>query len=110
MMDRFDFLLLLFFRCVCCCVVVVCGEASAFCFFWNEEEEEEKKKNQKKNDEKKTKRERSQKKFSELHQLHYTHKCEHIPSSNEAHCSIYYSRNSNIFFLLDYSRANIPIS
>ena len=70
-----------------------------------------KKKNQKKNDEKQTKRERSQKKFSELmNQLHYTHKCEHISSSNEKNNSIYYSRNSNIFFLLDYSCANIPIS
>ena len=86
-----------------------CGEASALCFFWNEEEEEEKK-NQKKNDEKQTKRERSQKKFSELmNQLHYTHKCEHLIFKREEH-SIYYSRNSNIFFLLDYSCANIPIS
>ena len=63
-----------------------------------------------KNDEKQTKRERSQKKFSELmNQLHYTHKCEHLIFKREEH-SIYYSRNSNIFFLLDSSCANIPIS
>jgi len=55
-------------------------------------------------------KEREAKIFSELmNQLHYTHKCEHLIFKREEH-SIYYSRNSNIFFLLDYSCANIPIS
>ena len=77
----------------------MCGEASAFCFFWNEEEEEEEeKKNQKKNDEKQTKRERSQKKNSELNQLHYTHKCEHLIFKREEHIQFIIRETQISFF------------
>ena len=91
-------------------VSLSCGEASAFCFFWNEEEEEEeKKKNQNKNDEKQTQKERSQKKISELNQLHITHTCEHISSSNEKNIfNLLFEKLKYLFFARVFLFANIP--
>ena len=92
---------------MCWCVVVLCGEASAFCFFWNEEEEEEEEEEKKMM--RNRQKERSQKNFSELmNQLHITHTCEHISSTNKKNIfNLLFEKLKHLFFLLDYSRLQI---
>lgn len=94
-----------FFCCVCWCVVVV-WRSERFLFLLEWRRRRRRKKNQNtKNDEKQTKkREREAKKnfrnctnFIILTNVNTSHL-----QTRRTH-SIYYSRNSNIFFLLDYS-------
>ena len=89
-------------------VSLSCGEASAFCFFWNEEEEEKKKTKTKMM--RNRQKERSQKNFSELmNQLHITHTCEHISSSNEKNIfNLLFEKLKYLFFARVFLFANIP--
>jgi len=91
-------------------VSLSCGEASAFCFFWNEEEEEEEEEEKKMM--RNRQKERSQKNFSELmNQLHITHTCEHISSTNEKNIfNLLFEKLKYLFFARVFLFANIPTS
>ena len=98
----------------CCCSSVVCVGVSLFCvekraLFVSFGMKKKKKRRRPKQKwwETDTKREKP-KKISELHQLHITHTCEHISSSNEKNIfNLLFEKLKHLFFLLDYSRLQI---